>query len=617
MRHCIAQMGDGTDHPSPSQYPKTALILMKKTLPPYTSRRRCTVAAVGILLAAPAVYAANDLWVGNTDANFGTLANWTGSLTPDGNTPEFGVAGTSGTALSNDISSASYAGLLFDSGASAYTVGGNAFTLTGNITNNSTNTQTINADITSTAARTVTATSGELVLGGNITSTIPSTNTQWSFIGTNKITLAGTNSFTASAAFAGLSFTSGSVDITGSTTSDGGSATNAGSAVIGTNASSMVTIASGGTLHIKGSTAGAANTTPNSILGHLSGSSTLNVGATDKSTSGTFTVDAGTGLLIGNSGGSGTLNVNSGTATINRGTVATTTTLTDTRLIMMGKDNVNSTGTINLNGGTLATDRQFVRDGSSATGAGTANFVFNGGTLKALANQTDWLQSTTATIAGQNIGAGTGTLNTNALALSSVTTTAVSTIDSNGFTVAINNNISGAGGFNIISSAGTGTVTFGGANTYTGATTVNSGTLALGASNRIADTSAMVLGGGTFATAGFSETLNTLTINTTSVIDFGSGTSALVFADSSAITWNGTLTLSNFDVGTDSLNFTSSTGLTGTQLSAISLSGYTATGLDANGFVTFTAVPEPNTCALAIIGSFGVMAAIRCRQRKV
>jgi autotransporter-associated beta strand protein len=164
--------------------------------------------------------------------------------------------------------------------------------------------------------------------------------------------------------------------------------------------------------------------------------------------------------------------------------------------------------------------------------------------------------------------------------------------------------------------AGTGTLTLSGNNTYTGSTMLYEGTLALGASNRISDSSALVLGGGTFATGGFSETMNTLTINTTSVIDFGAGTSALVFADSSAIAWAGTLNLTNFTIGTDSLRFgTTSNGLTASQLSAISLSGYTA-GIDGSGFVTFTAVPEPHEFAIAIVALLGVMVFIRRRGQQ-
>jgi autotransporter-associated beta strand protein len=261
------------------------------------------------------------------------------------------------------------------------------------------------------------------------------------------------------------------VDITGSTTITG----NTGSAQSGyMNVAGTVTVAikSGGSLTINGTT----NTTPGGIVGqNAAGTSTLSV-----ENGGSLTYSGNQGVAFGNniSTAIGVLEV-SGNATINAGS----TTATDQRsFITLGRDS--ATGTVNLNaGGVLATSRNFIRDGSGDVDVtGAANFNFKGGTLKALANQTDWLNSSTK--------------NTNQLALSSVTTTATSTIDANGFSVAINSAISGAGGFNITNSTGTGTVTFGGVNTYIGSTTVKSGTLALANSsaNNIASSSKILVG---------------------------------------------------------------------------------------------------------------------------
>jgi MYXO-CTERM domain-containing protein len=418
------------------------------------------------LAGAQSAHAANDVWIGNTDANFGTLSNWTGSVTPNGNTPVFGVAGTSGTTLNNDISGATYVGLTFNSGASAYTIGGNSFTLTGDIVNNSTSLQTINTAMTTTAARTFNAASGQLAVGGNFT------GVGLTLSGANKITLGGTNAITTNGNFGNLTINgAGGVDITGSTTLTG-SAGNTFSGFLGVS-NSAVAIKTGGSLTINGTTnASHPNSTVNGSVISVEG--------------GSFTVGAGTGFILGNSGATtGTLTVTSGTVTINAGT--TTDNGADTRFFAMGRDNASATGVINLNGGTIASSRAFARDTSSAAGAGTANFVFGGGTLKALANQSDWLLSATSG------------LNANALALSSVTTTsAASTIDANGFSVGINNAISGSGGFNINSSTGTGTVTFGGANTYTGATVISAGTFALASTGSIASTQITNASGATF-----------------------------------------------------------------------------------------------------------------------
>jgi len=123
---------------------------------------------------------------------------------------------------------------------------------------------------------------------------------------------------------------------------------------------------------------------------------------------------------------------------------------------------------VTLNGGVLATDRQFVRDGSTNAGTGVGNFKFNGGTLRALGAQPDWLRSFDTA---------------NFLGLSAVTVQAGgAVIDSNGFDVGINTALAhdatlGASLDGGLKKLGAGTLTLGGTNSYTGTTVVSGGTL--------------------------------------------------------------------------------------------------------------------------------------------
>jgi autotransporter-associated beta strand protein len=127
--------------------------------------------------------------------------------------------------------------------------------------------------------------------------------------------------------------------------------------------------------------------------------------------------------------------------------------------------------------------------------------------------------------------------------------------------------ISGPGG---VTAIGTGTVVLAASNTYTGLTTVADGTLKLSEANRIADTSSLRLTGGTFDTAGYNETMNTLDVDGNAVLDFGNGSSEIHFSASALESWEGTLLIVNRTEGSDRLFVgTDASGLTEVQLSKI------------------------------------------------
>jgi len=191
-----------------------------------------------------------------------------------------------------------------------------------------------------------------------------------------------------------------------------------------------------------------------------------------------------------------------------------------------------------------------------------------------------------------------------------------------------NGTIGRSGGDNLaLSKTGAGTLALLNANTYTGVTTVSAGTmlvsgtlantsgvtisggtLQLGAADRINNSATMTLSGGAFNVGGFSETLGTLTLTTAtaSSLDFGSGASILLFSGITADT--GTLAITNWTSGSDSLQFTSGANLTA---SAFTVNGGAATILDHGTY--FEIIPEPATWALLAFSLTTIMVLRRHR----
>lgn len=162
--------------------------------------------------------------------------------------------------------------------------------------------------------------------------------------------------------------------------------------------------------------------------------------------------------------------------------------------------------------------------------------------------------------------------------------------------VRISNVISGTGS---VVKIGPGTVEFSGtAKTYTGSTRINAGVLSLVSANQIANTSNMILAGGSFssgATTGNTEQVGTLQLLANSTIALGTGNHTLTFANSSAVGWTGGTALTiNGWTGSAGVTGTGAGGkiqvgvggLTATQLAQINFTGY-ATGavLTATGEV--------------------------------
>lgn len=158
-----------------------------------------------------------------------------------------------------------------------------------------------------------------------------------------------------------------------------------------------------------------------------------------------FTSAAGSSVGIG--GGSGTLTVRDGA----------TAEFTSGGLLVAASS---GSGTVRIEGtagsrGTLATD--FLNE---STGSGM--IVFDGGILTARSTQSNFLR---------NFETGDVTINSGG-----------AFIDSNGFSIGISTVLSGTGG---LTKLGVGTLTLSGSNTYSGSTTISSGTLAVNSGGSI------------------------------------------------------------------------------------------------------------------------------------
>ncbi len=351
----------------------------------------------------------------------------------------------------NDLVGITASSITFDAGAGAFVLRGNDLTLSGNIGFSANPaapiTQSANMGMTWSANKTIdTPVNGNLTLGGNITTS----GNDLTKLGAGTLTLGGVDSF------AGYLINVGTNIITGNVTANG----TGGSRFVLANANaaynSTMVIQPGATFNVTG------NFTDSGVIGRDGGVARV------VQNGGTFNFNMGNQgfLFIGASGNPATraaYDMNGGVLDMNGKTlgIALGAGVVITGLVNQASGVITNVGNVlfspfftqgygiyNLSGGTI----YIGSGGITAFGGASYELNLGGGTVAA---GTSWSSPLNMNLTGVN---------------------GAVTFDTAGNNITLSGVLSGTGG---LTKAGSGTLELAGADTYTGNTTVNAGTLRL------------------------------------------------------------------------------------------------------------------------------------------
>jgi len=478
-----------------------------------------------------------------TNGNSASFANTAGTVTISGgvtvNDLTFGVSGYtvtggtltfgSGSAIATGAFDATINSTLAGSGVGFTKTGTGTLTLGG--TNTYTGTTTLNNGIVSVSANANLGNGGAVAFGGGVLYLTSS------FDSTRAVSL-GTGGGTFNTVGSGVTSTWSGV-ITGGVATDGLTKNGSGTLTLtGANTYLGATTINTGTLVIDAETR--LGTTPASYdAAHL----TL-AGATLRTTA-TTSISANRGVTLGSGGG--TFEVDPSSTLTIASIIAETagpSTLTKTGTGTLKLTGANSyTGATDISAGVLNLQHAL---GLGTSAAGTT--VASGATLQLQGGITVAAEALTLNgtgvssngalrnISGANTFGGAITLGS----ASEIQADSASTLTLSGgitgafsltFDGAGNTTVSGVIGTGALIKNGSGTLTLSGNNTYAGGTTLNAGTLALGASSRLANTGSVTVAGGTFDVGAFSDTVGAVTFQSGSI----TGTTGVLTGSSYAL----------------------------------------------------------------------------------
>jgi autotransporter-associated beta strand protein len=616
--------------------------------------------------SAPLTQGVAHLWTGGsaTTSNWSDNANWMSGAPTEPSAVLLFPSSAARLTNTNDLTGLSIQSITFS--GSGYAINGNDISLAGGITADAsaTGTNTFNANIMLASSQTFTVSNAGATLtlagglrgsagltkagAGTLVLAAPNTYTGGTTLGLGTL-IVGNNGALGTGTLAlngGIVQSNGPINLNNPFTV-GGMATVGGSNDLtftgsgNLNAGSMLTVTNTATTTFSGNLSGAGALTEAAGTGTLvlssfntyTGTTTLTAGTLsadnfDALGKGTLVLNGGVlrsshpgGITLSNSftvggavtlGGSqslsfsgpgGILNAGSTLTVTNTATTSFSTTLSGagaltlaagTGMLQLSSANSTYTGTTTLTSGTLSVS------GISPLGMGP--LALNGGTIEAFGDAT---LSNSFTVGGSVEVSG---IIGNITFTGPGTLTAGSTLTSTSlFTTTFAGILSGAGALTQATTLGT--LVLSAANIYTGATTVNSGTLRLGAANAIPPLSAVTVAAGTLDLNNLNDTIGSL--SGSGSVTLGSGT-LTTGGNNTSTTFNGTISGTGglTKTGTGTLTIASANSYTGgTTLIAGSLAVGNNTALGTGPLALNGGIIQ-STAAVTLANPFTVSGAV-------